>query len=389
MEDTQLGPELHLVNISEFDYPLQNSLRICSFDTVNFNAFIANTLLGSRQSGEFAPIINGYRIIPLGYQRTDAGLALDELHPMKPPDSADLQTLLNCCSKFFEPLAQKGIAVQCSGGLDSTILAAILQTLGIPFTLIGLTSKRYEFRTERRVQEAAGSMSSRLDLIDHDQVLPMSALDIVPSHALPSISSLTYAAEQAMADACRQAKVGVMVSGAGGDVILGEKPPQSPADWPTHIFHDWWLRHYVYRPAGVEIAYPFADSAIVAVFWRLRAGSVEDPKKCWARQFFRDHLPPLLSTHTYKSDHWGVHTAGLLANLENIKSMHRYAYELCQLDFFQMEQLQFLLHQDLYSMNQALHLNIEARIALAVWVHSVMKGIFPQTNAELSAPRLS
>jgi hypothetical protein len=381
MEDAQLTSELHLANVVKFDYPLQNNLRATAFDTVNFNAFISNTLLGPRESGQFAPIVNNYSVIPLGYQLTDAGLALGVNPPIEPPDSADLQTLLNCCSKFFEPLAHKGIAVQCSGGLDSTILAAVLEILGIPFTLIGLTSTRYEFRTERRVQEAAGSMSSSLDLIDYDRVLPMSALDKVPSHALPSLSSLTYAAEKTMADACRQAKVGVMVSGAGGDLILGEKPPQSPSDWPTHIFQDWWLRHYVYRPAGVEIAYPFADSAIVAVFWRLRAGSVDDPKKRWAREFFRDHLPRLLYTHTYKSDYWGVHTAGLLANLNDIERMHRYAHELCKLDFFQMERLQSLLCQDLHSMNQALHLKIEARMALAVWVHSVMQGITPQINA--------
>ena len=230
-------------------------------------------------------------------------------------------------------------------------------------------------------------MSASLDLIDYDLILPMTGLNKVPSHALPSLSSLTYASELAMADACRQANLGVMVSGSGGDVILADKPPPKPTDWPTHIFQDWWSRHYVYRPAGVEIVYPFADPAIVSVFWRLRAGSAGDPKKRWARQFFRDHLPRLLSTHTYKSDYWGVHTSGLLANLEDIESMHEYAYQLCRLDFFKIEELKSLLKLDLHSMNQALHLQIEARMALAVWVHSVMEGITRQPYGALSQLR--
>ena len=380
------GSQLNLENVCEFDLSLQKILQSCAFNTVDFDSFITNTLLGPKQVS-YAQLINGYHVIPTGYQLTESGLSLSDLESIEPPDSADLEALLDCCCKYFEPLAQKGIAVQCSGGLDSTILAAILQALGIPFKLIGLTSDRYEFRTERRVQEAAASISSSSDLIDYEQVLPMSCINRVPSHALPSLTSLSYASELAMADACRKANTAVMVSGSGGDVILGDKPPPKPTDWPTHIFHDWWSRHYVYRPSGVEIVYPFSDPAIVAVFWRLRAGSAEDPKKRWARQFFRNHLPRLLTTHTYKSDNWAVHTSGLLANLEGIKSMHEHAYQLCQLDFFKIEQLQSLLRLDLHSMNQSLHLQIEARMALAVWVHSVMEGIVKQPFSALSAPQ--
>ena len=58
MEDAQLTSELHLANVVKFDYPLQNNLRATAFDTVNFNAFISNTLLGPRESGQFAPIVN-------------------------------------------------------------------------------------------------------------------------------------------------------------------------------------------------------------------------------------------------------------------------------------------------------------------------------------------
>jgi hypothetical protein len=363
---------LLIADIESYDAQLQRDLRQRRFEGVHFDAFVRNTRLGPRRYAELLPIIGDQMPTPRGFRLGPAGLERDEAHSPTAPAYASLDDLFNCCDEFFRPLAARGIAVQCSGGLDSTILAAILRVLGIPFALIGLRTDRYEFRTERRVQESIAEMTDRFVLLDHDQVLPMSGLGDVPPHGLPSLSSLTYACEAAMAGECRRAGIGVMVSGAGGDALLADPVSSDPNDWPIQIFADWWQQQYIYRPSGVDLVYPFADPRIAGTIWRLRAGEGDDPKKRWARHAFRDHLPSILTHYTYKSDHWGVHSSGLLQNIEHIVEIHDRARGLCAREFFMPEPLQALLGKDVHAQDQELHLGIEARMALATWVCSVM-----------------
>lgn len=361
-----------LIALLRADAHVIAELRATEFSGVDFDAFVHNTQIGPRRAAEFRQILPRHFVAPNGFTYSDGQFQRGPLMLDGAPATASLDGVLTRCRETLAPLAQHGIAVQCSGGLDSSIIAALLNLIDVPFKLIGLATSRYEFRAERAIQDAIGGLGTHSILIDYEQVLPMSALDAVPPHALPSLSSLCHAAESAMAAACNRAAVGVLMSGSGGDVLFADATGDHLHHWPLHTFADCWLDRYVYSAASVTMVYPYSDPVFADLIWRLRAGHGEDLKKRWARALFRPHLPNLLTDYTYKSDHWGIHTSGLLRGRDELVDLHARAHQLCGNDFFRESALRDLLDQDILAQDQHLHLAIEARAALAVWVCSVM-----------------
>jgi len=363
---------VHLANMADLEHEMRSMLRRTRFAGVDFDAFEANVLLGPRRLQEFRQFVPGYAIVPEGFRWHEGALAPIASGSPLPPVEVDRVALLERWRAFFLSLDCKGLAVQCSGGLDSSLIGVVLGELGIPYVMIGLSTERYEFRTERRIQGWFVGKCRAVELIDFDSCLPMSGLADVPAHALPSIPSLSFASERRMAIAARSLGADVMISGSGGDVILAEPPPATPGEYQVHMFGDWWVRQHVLGSEGVRIAYPFADPGIVGTFWRLRAGAPMDPKKRWARSLLAELLPPMLAHYSYKSDFWGVHTSGLLKNLEPLRDVHSDAHRLTGHPFFRSSRLEDLLRRDIHLPDQELHQRIEARAALAVWVRGLL-----------------
>lgn len=363
---------VHLANMAAHEVEITAHLRSTNFAHVDFEGFVANVLQGARAMQHFRQFLPGHILIPDGFQWDDGQLSPAPSIEVPSPAAVDRCTLLEYWEEFLSPLAARGLAVQCSGGLDSSLIGVILSELRIPFCMIGLSTERYEFRTERRIQQWFRGKCATLELIDLDSCLPMSELRAVPAHALPSLSSLGFASERAMTSACKRLGVGVLLSGSGGDVILADQSPERASGYPVHMFGDWWLRQYIFEKDGVQLSYPFADPRIVGAFWRLRAGAADDPKKRWARSYFSDWLPPTLSQYAYKSDFWGVHTAGLLRNLDVVREIHAEAYASTLSPFFASSMLEALLARDIRMQDQELHQRIEAHAALAVWVCGVL-----------------
>jgi hypothetical protein len=104
--------------------------------------------------------------------------------------------------------------------LDSSIIIGLLSHLNIPFWLIGMTTKRYEFRTERHIQELLFPLAAEAILLDYDSHLPLSQLLEVPSHQHPELLSINYGSENAMAMACEQLGIEVLLTGDGGDNLV-------------------------------------------------------------------------------------------------------------------------------------------------------------------------
>ena len=70
--------------------------------------------------------------------------------------------------RLIHPLKNKKFGVQLSGGLDSSLIIGILRNVGIEPVLIGLSNDRYEFRTERIIQEILLDGLSNNQLISDD-----------------------------------------------------------------------------------------------------------------------------------------------------------------------------------------------------------------------------
>jgi hypothetical protein len=194
---------------------------------------------------------------------------------------------------------------------------------------------------------------------------------------VPDLLSLDVAQDRDMAVACGHLGIDVLLSGGGGDNLLGQGVPADPtaSTWRPQTFTDSFPVDLVYRPMGIEFLSFFGDSGIVDAFFRLRRGQGNDTRKRWARRFLRDFVPRELAEYAYSADFWGRSIDGLLAALSPIREIHAEARELSGNAFFDAEQLERLLAEDLYRPRKELYQRIEARTSAAVWVVSMAKWI--------------
>jgi hypothetical protein len=278
-----------------------------------------------------------------------------------------IDDLLCSASRFFESFKGKHLGVQLSGGVDSSLIIGILNHLNLPYSLVGMTTSRYEFRTEAFIQRKLGDEAKRTILLNFEDYLPMTSIDSIPSHQQPDLSSCGYSSNAAMAEACNVAGIEVLLTGNGGDVLLGTEVPHDSFNWRTGIFNDNWMQDVVYAPKGVELLSFFADRGIVECIWNMRRGQAEDLSKIWARKYFREFLPAELVNYTFKGDFWGLYIDGLINNLSKLRKIHDQALEISLNPYFSEQNLDLILSNDLLNCDQRLYQRIESRISAAIW----------------------
>lgn len=267
--------------------------------------------------------------------------------------------------------------MQVSGGVDSSLVIGLLRFLDIPHFLVGMVSSRYEFRTERAIQEHLLSRSGSGALVDYESHLPLSALNNVPRSTSPDVALLAHSANQAMARVCQENEIDLLISGAGGDVLLGGDLRTGSPPCHPHFFQEPWSQEFVYAPAGISYHSFFSDPAIAGCLCALRAGQSEDNSKFWARQFFRDFLPERIVDSLYKTDFWGLYISGLTASLSDIRSLHAAALNATGSNYFSPSNLERLLARDLMECDQSLYQQLESRISAAVWFATIQSSPHP------------
>jgi hypothetical protein len=338
-------------------------------------AFEENTVLGVLKRGAWKPVIKDF--IPF-YEGMRWDIASKSAYdPTYIPRIAktDWDSVISAASNFFKKYEDKRIGVQLSGGLDSSIIIGLLSYLNIPFSLVGMTTKRYEFRTERYIQELLFPLTKEAILLDYDAHLPLSQLFEVPIHQHPDLLSINYSSENAMATACEQLGVEVLLTGDGGDNLFAEALPDDPnlCPWIPQVFSDPWPAEYVYAPRGVELVPFFADEGFMDAIYNLRRGQAEDNSKWWARKFFERILPSELVKYDYCADFWGLYISGMQAAIPTIKSLFDEVYLLTGNSLFSPKSTEALFSQDLLDAKKEMYQRIEARAAFAVWLHGLKK----------------
>lgn len=342
----------------------------------DFDAHEGNTLKGAGDRSIWLPIFAEWFPLDTGQiwcARTER--ALDPVHLPNAKGEGSLENLLEAAQTFFAGFDGRKIGVQLSGGFDSSLIIGLLRHFGIPHGLVGMESQRYEFRTERIIQQRLAEQNGDVALIAEATCLPCARLREVPPHQVPDLLSLNLAQDYDMAAACKRLGIEVLLSGGGGDNLLGAAVTIDPAAcaWRPQTFTDSFPVDLVYRPMGIEFLSFFGDPGIVDASFRLRRGQGNDTLKKWARRFFRDFVPRELAEYTYCADFWGRSIDGLLAVLGPIRELHSEARELSGNAFFDAEWLERLLAEDLYRPRKELYQRIEARISAAVWVVSIAK----------------
>ena len=341
----------------------------------DFEAHEANTLAGAGDRSEWMPVFAKWLPIESGQVWCNrANRVLDPVHVPLAGDGS-LKDFLEAAEAFFASFGNRKIGVQLSGGLDSSLIIGLLRHFGIRHGLVGLRANRYEFRTEQYVQDLLAAQNSEVELIAGDSCLPCSRLRSVPPHQTPDILSINYAQDRDMADACTRLGIEVLLSGGGGDNLLGQAVPNTPSacEWRPQTFTDSFPVEMVYRPLGIEFCSFFGDLGVVNAIYRLRCGQPDDFRKVWARSFFRKFLPDELVNFHYCADFWGRSIDGLIGDQEEIREIHHQALQFSGNSYFTKAKLEALLAQDLYRPSKELYQRIEARVSSAVWICSLVQ----------------
>lgn len=337
--------------------------------------FEYNNLIGVLRRSESKPVVGDFIPIYKGMEWIeDENKAID---PTYIPNhvEANINAFLDAALAFFKQYENKKIGIQLSGGLDSSIIIGLLKHFKIPFYLIGMSTKRYEFRTERHVQHVLSKWAIESVLIDYENHLPLSNLEEVPKHQYPDLLVNNYSSNRAMALECKRLGVEVLLTGEGGDNVFAEDIPIDPTmcKWIPQSFGDNWPTEFIFAPCGVDLVPFYENKGILDAIYNLRIGQKEDNPKLWAREFFKDFLPRELVEYTYCADFWGIYISGLMKAIPKIKVLCKKAFDSTQNLYFSKKTIDDLLSQDLLTAQKGIYQKIEARIALAVWVNSLNK----------------
>lgn len=289
--------------------------------------------------------------------------------------SVDLNIFLQEAYRFFIKFEGKKIGVQLSGGLDSSIIIGLLRYFNIPFYLVGLTNKRFEFRTESHIQNILAQWSNNTVLIDYETCLPYTNLENVPPHQYPEEYIRTFAPDFEMAKTAKEMGIEILITGQGGDNVFGDAISLLPEKlkWMPHTYFEAWLQDLVYTPQGIELVPFYGNEIISNLIYNLRRGQKEDISKIWARKFFKDFLPKELAEYNYHSDFWGFVISGVQGVIPKIPLLFEQTYDLTQNKYFSKEKVKELMSIDLLDHKKETYMQIEPLLGISVWIDSLVK----------------
>lgn len=229
---------------------------------------------------------------------------------------ANLKTVFNCIEKYTNAFSGKKIGVELSGGLDTSLIIESLRYLNIDISLIGFVSDRYEFRTERIIQDKYEKEFKNTLCIPYEKCVPFSYLSDAPLHPFPTGSSLLHYRQKLSANAAKQLGIDILLNGDAGDNLLChdfEKSSEKAlvGDYQRWMISDDWMNIHFFKPLGISYVSAFSLTEITRILLQLRKSQKEDSKKMWARNFFKSILPYELSNYAFKASHDGWVASGL------------------------------------------------------------------------------
>ena len=265
-------------------------------------------------------------------------------------------------------LKNKKIAIELSGGLDSSIIIELFNLCGIETNLIGLISKNYEFRTERIIQDHYANKHNSF-LIDSKDALPFSSLLDCPPHPLPTKKSLFFYQKEVIAKKCAEEKIDFLFNGIIGDTVFCDKIESTR--WHKWEFDNNWFNDFVFQPKKVSYITTNFDF-VLNYFFNQRKHEQSDPFKIWARNHFKDILPKTLSKYYYKTDHFEEIIEGIYSAENDISETYKLTKRITKNHLFTFQNLGKDLNNFKLMNDQEIN-TFFAKVSYAVWIYSLRK----------------
>jgi hypothetical protein len=359
--------------------------RIIQFDDFKLNldliknSSIENHLNNTRDYAQspdlYKPVIQGVYSIPpksqWNFDENGAAYVHELLNPSSNNKPLAIERILE---KYSNLLDSKDIVFEVSGGLDTSLLISMFGEYLNEFSQIGVVSERYEFRTERPIQEYYFDRCKKSIKINEYDALPFSNLKNVPLHLLPNKASLFYGRHSAVINATKKLNAKYVINGIGLDPMLCNPVSGSINTFRLNKFQweDDWANTYLYRPQNLEYVNASIRSPIIRYLWNARKNQAEDSQKIWARNFFSEKLPPYLTKFRYKGAFDGVYETGLKINHNEIMEIYNVAFDAIKKKELNPETNKMLLNRS-ENLNLEEEINLMANLSYAVWIYSLVR----------------
>lgn len=369
MASGQLFSRSDLLRLDDWSYRLQK---------VDLQAHLRNGSPPLSRPDRYEPVIGLFPIPPRtswlyqnGVFQFQSTLEKEYTNFSAPPEIGDLEKI---ATYYLNQFNNRPFAIELSGGLDTAIIIDLVRAVGGKPVLIGFTSDRYEFRTERVIQDLLISEGDIVHLIPQSDCLHFSDLESTPVHVLPTAASLFHRSHTLISDAACLYGVTHVLNGFGGDALLCD---ELPVDNFPNDYHGWaidnpWFHENIYAPRGMSYVPTFSLWPIPYIFWMMRKGKKQDNQKLWARSLFEDRLPSQLTRWAYKADHNGHFHSGLKAAEKSIQVVTKTAYEFTGHPSLEPSAISSLIHNSTHLGDDG-EQELLSLLSFANWVHSLIR----------------
>jgi hypothetical protein len=350
-----------------------------SFKAELYHNFLSNGLNTLRRPGKYH-YFSGLAAVPPGsiinvgnYQYE----ILSSINVYEVNNSRSFSDLFFEIETILQELSGKSIGVELSGGLDSSLIIEALLKFGVDPILIGFSSEKYEFRTEREVQKVYESKVNRSILIRYEDCFAFDNLKETPKHPIPVSESHFFNRHKTVATVAKKNNIDILFSGEAGDQLLSFPIEISENSFLPTEFSYWclaehWSNQYVYKKMGVNYLSGMALGSLPSLLISLRGKHAWDPMKLWARKAFKDCLPRELSDFAYTAFHNRWVSDGLNHASDIIEELTELAFKKFKID--SLDPLKMKKQAKIYStLEEENRKTFLLNLAFASWYYSILK----------------
>lgn len=260
--------------------------------------------------------------------------------------SKSISELLKEIQIILKEFNNKTIGVELSGGLDSSLIIETLLKFGIEPILIGFSSEKFEFRTERIIQNIYEKRVKESIILKYENCFAFDNLKETPKHPIPVTESHFFNRHLIVANKAQELKIDILLSGEAGDQLLSfpnEIINNSllPIEFSYWCLAEQWSNQYVFQKSGVNYLSGMALGALPSLIMSLRGLQPWDPMKLWARKKFKECLPKELSEFAYTAFHNGWVADGLNNAADTIEEISENAFKHLKIDDLSPQKMKF------------------------------------------------